>query len=59
MTDPRSRRIDPSRVEGAMLIEHCDVPADMTLCEWRRQQAAARAASRRRSWVKRVLKRAA
>ena len=63
MTD--QRRIDPSRVAGAMLVEHCDVPDGMTLCEWRREtarQAAERAAAERavrRGVLRRVLRRAA
>ena len=35
-----SRRIDPSRAAGALQVEHCDIPADMTLGEWRRQCTA-------------------
>ena len=27
---------DPSRAPGALLVEHCDIPVDMTLNEWRR-----------------------
>ena len=58
MTEPRPR-IDARRAPGAMQIEHCDIPADMTLCDWRRMKAAEQAAQRRRPWVKRVFKRAA
>ena len=40
------RRIDPSRTAGALQVEHCDIPADLTLTEWRREcrLAAAEAA---------------
>jgi len=31
------RRIDPTRAAGALHVEHCDIPAGMTLGEWRRQ----------------------
>jgi hypothetical protein len=34
------RSLDPSRVPGALLTEHCDCPADLTLAEWRRARAA-------------------
>ncbi len=27
---------DPSSAPGALLVEHCDIPVDMTLSEWRR-----------------------
>ncbi len=46
MTEPR--RIDVTRAHGALLIEHCDIPADMTLCEYRRQRAAEQAPELRR-----------
>lgn len=49
------RRIDPARVAGALQVEHCDIPAELTLTEWRRQcgaeqrqAATAKAAARRR-----------
>ena len=58
MSEPRPR-IDASRAHGALLVEHCDVPVGMTLCEWRRSQSAPRSKTRRRSWVKRVFTRAA
>ena len=40
------RRIDPSRTAGALQVEHCDIPGDLTLNEWRREcrVAAAEAA---------------
>jgi hypothetical protein len=38
------RRIDPARVNGALHVEHCDIPADLTLTEWRRECRAAAAA---------------
>ena len=41
---------DPAAFPNALLIEACDIPADMTIAEWRRQRrsAAARPATRRR-----------
>ncbi len=39
------RPFDPSRAHGALLVEHCDVPDGMTLCDYRRQSCAARRAS--------------
>ena len=36
------RRLDPSRASGAIHVEQCDVPVDMTLDEWRRHCAAER-----------------
>ena len=41
MTENR-RRVDARSAAGALQIEHCDVPADMTLGEWRRSCAAER-----------------
>ena len=53
---PNPPRLNASLAPGAIQVEHCDVPADMTLDEWRRHCAAerheaklaARAATRRR-----------
>ena len=60
------RRIDPSRVTGALMTEHCDIPDGMTLLEYRRalcaerQAAAAKAqAGPVRRGLRRVLRRAA
>ena len=52
MTEPR--RIDATRAPGAMQIEHCDIPAEMTLTEWRRTKADGTPGRRRRS-VKQTL----
>ena len=41
---PNPRRLDAVRATGALHVEHCDVPADMTLGEWRRHCAAERQA---------------
>jgi hypothetical protein len=41
------RRIDPSRTAGALQVEHCDVPGDLTLDEWRRECRAAAAKAAR------------
>ena len=62
------RRIDPSRVTGALMTEHCDIPDGMTLLEWRRLECADRAqraaaakaeGSAVRRGLRRVLRRAA
>jgi hypothetical protein len=62
------RRIDPSRVTGALQTEHCDIPDGMTLAEWRRlertERAERAAAAKRqggpvRRGLRRVLRRAA
>ena len=37
MTEPR--RLDATRATGAMQVEHCDVPGEMTLADWRRERA--------------------
>jgi hypothetical protein len=39
---PNPRRLDASSAPGAIQVEHCDVPAGMTLEEWRRHCAAER-----------------
>jgi hypothetical protein len=44
MTHP-SRRLDAVRATGALHVEHCDVPEEMTLDEWRRCCAAVRLGS--------------
>ncbi len=56
MTQP-TPRIQAVHATGAMLVEHCDVPEHMTLCEWRRAKAAAQ--QQPRGFVSRVLRRAA
>ena len=59
VTEPRPR-IQAVRATGAMMVEHCDVPQDMTLCEWRRAKAAsAQVAAPRRPLLKRVFGRSA
>ena len=47
---PNPPRLDASQATGALQVEHCDVPPEMTLGEWRRhcaqeRRAAATAAS--------------
>jgi hypothetical protein len=53
------RRLDASRAPGAIQVEHCDVPVEMTLDEWRRHCAAerleARLAGPRRRGLRRLL----
>ena len=58
MTQPKPR-INAAAATGAMQVEHCDVPEDMTLCEWRRATARKAAEERRRPLLRRVLRRAA
>jgi hypothetical protein len=61
----RPRPVQPARAENAFMVEHCDVPAEMTLLEWRRHCAAERraddmrAAESRRGVLRRMLRRAA
>lgn len=43
------RRIDPARTAGALQTEHCDIPVDLTLTEWRRECRAAAAEAARAS----------
>jgi len=56
MTVP-TPRIQAVHATGAMLVEHCDVPEHMTLCEWRRAKAAR--PEQPRGLISRVLRRAA
>jgi hypothetical protein len=54
-------RFDPSRATGALQVEHCDIPAEMTLADWRREcarSAAATRGDRRRTAVGRRVRRA-
>ena len=57
MNEP-TPRVKAASAPGAMQVEHCDVPEDMTLCEWRRAKAAAQG-TRRRPLLQRVFRRAA
>ena len=57
MTQP-TPRVKAVTAPGALLVEHCDVPADMTLCEWRRATSSERP-PRRRPLLQRVFGRAA
>jgi hypothetical protein len=43
-----SPRIDPATFAKALLIESSDIPADMTLAQWRLEKRAAVQLSRRR-----------
>jgi hypothetical protein len=48
LTAPRQKTLTPPRIlnachaTGALLLEACDIPEDMTLVEWRREREAAR-----------------
>jgi hypothetical protein len=33
---PLTPRIDPARAAGALLVEHADIPVDVTIAAWRR-----------------------
>jgi hypothetical protein len=39
---------DPAAFPNALLIEACDIPADLTIAEWRRQRRAVAAPRPRR-----------
>ena len=39
---PNPRRLHAALAPGAIQVEHCDVPLEMTLEEWRRHCAAER-----------------
>jgi hypothetical protein len=39
---------DPAAFPNALLIEACDIPADMTIAEWRRRRRSAEAPRPRR-----------
>jgi hypothetical protein len=52
-------RLNVVHAVGAMQVEQCDIPEDMTLGEWRRMKAALECGPRRRGLIARVLKRAA
>jgi hypothetical protein len=39
---------DPAAFPGALLIESCDIPADLTIAEWRRLRSADTRPPRRR-----------
>ena len=43
---PTPRRLHAALAPGAIQVEHCDVPVEMTLDEWRRHCAAERHAAR-------------
>jgi hypothetical protein len=38
---PLTPRIDPARAAGALLYEHVDIPADVTIAAWRRARREA------------------
>ena len=43
--DPH-RHFTAASATGAMLVEHCDIPAELTIGEWRKACAAERRAAR-------------
>ena len=45
MSTATQTRFDASQASGALLVEHCDIPAGMTIGEWRSVRAAERRAS--------------
>ena len=60
MSDKKPR-IEAAQASGAFLVVDCDVPAEMTLGEWRQQCAQERRAAEapKRGRLRRVLRRAA
>ena len=62
MADAKPRRLEAAAATGAMLVEHCDIPAGMTIGDWRKACAAERRAERAsqpglRHTLRRVLRR--
>ena len=56
------RRFVAATATGAILVEHCDIPAELTIGEWRKACAAERKAARDsrptlRNTVRRALRR--
>ena len=41
-------RLEPASFAHSIVIESCDIPADMTLAEWRAQRVTTMRRSRRR-----------
>ena len=59
MATAGSRRFAAAHATGAMQIEHCDIPAEMTIGEWRKAAAAERRAARDgQAGLRRTLRRA-
>ena len=58
---PNPPRLDVLQAAGALHVEHCDVPVEMTLGEWRRHCADQQRAetTQKRGKLRRVLRRAA
>ena len=52
-----STRLDPASFAKAVLVESSDIPADMTLAQWRLERRSAAERSRRRRRVVRILRR--
>jgi len=50
-------RLDPSMFAKALLLESADIPADMTLAQWRLEKRATVRISRRRRRFVRVWRR--
>ena len=58
----KTPRIEAAQANGAFLVVDCDVPAEMTLGEWREQCAQERRAAQataKRSRLRSMLRRAA
>jgi hypothetical protein len=41
-------RLDPVQLTGALMVEHCDIPPDVTLTQWRDQRCRDEHAARHR-----------
>jgi hypothetical protein len=52
-----STRLDPAGFANAVLVESSDIPADMTLAQWRLERRSTALRSRRRRRVIRILRR--
>jgi hypothetical protein len=52
-----STRLDPAGFANAVLVESSDIPADMTLAQWRLERRSVALRSRRRRRVMRILRR--
>ena len=59
MTTGNGTPFDAAKAAGAMQVEHCDIPAEMTISEWRSHCAAEqRAANEAGRSARGVLRRA-
>ena len=62
MSTARQQQFNASQAAGALLVEHCDIPAELTIGEWRavcaaERRAADEACEAGRGRLRRVLRR--